>query len=60
MTQPYPTTLFKDGHDRDDTIVVADPGEYAAAVNLGYLAYGSSAPKGDQPKPARKPRQAKP
>lgn len=58
MTQPYPTTLFRNGTDLTDYVVVADPGEQAHAATQGYFPHGEG-PKADA-KPARKPRQAKP
>lgn len=57
MTQPYPTTLFRDGHDLTDYVVVADPGEQAHAATQGYFPHGQG-PAND-PRPTPKPAKAR-
>lgn len=59
MSQVYPTTLFKDGTDLTDYVVVADPGEQAHAATQGYFPHGqaSKPPADDTPK--AKPRKAR-
>lgn len=59
MAQQYPTTVFKNGTDQGDWVVVADPGEQAHAATQGYFPFGQApvAPKANDPAPkARKAR----
>lgn len=53
MSQQYPTTLFKDGTDREDTIIVSDAHEVAKAAPLGYFPYGQAEEPKDKPKRGR-------
>lgn len=40
MKPQYPKMLYKDGSDTTDYVIVADPGEQAAAAKEGYFPHG--------------------
>lgn len=49
MSKPkFPTTLFKDGDNRDDTVIVEDAEAVKAAAKDGYFPFGGG------PKAAKK------
>ena len=53
MSKPkFPTTLFKGGENRDDTVIVEDADAVKAAAKDGYF------PFGEGPKAAKKPEKA--
>lgn len=55
MSKPkFPTTLFKDGTDREDTIVVADAEERDKAAKVGYFPYDEKPVVEAKPKKATK------
>ena len=47
MSQPYPTTLFRNGTDLTDYVVVADPCEQAHAATQGYFPHGEGPERAD-------------
>lgn len=58
MKPQYPKMLYKDGSDTTDYVIVADPGEHAAAAKDGYFAFGEQPPEEPKRGPGRQKKDA--